>query len=624
MLKLPEKSYTDHIASVGKTGSGKTNTAKVIVEKHVADGRRVCVLDPIKSDWWGITSNQAGDGPGLPFVILGGPRQHAPLPPESGAIVAELVGTGKLPRVIIDMSELDDRQRAEWYVAFASKLIAVMQGVLVLVLEEADLFAPKERFGNDKENLRLMYSSRLARMGRSKGIRLLVNCTRTQKLHNDLLGSCETLLAHRMSLAADRAPVMEWLEDMLDKKEAAEIERSLGSLKTGEGYVCFRAGEHLEKTHFPKSTTYDNTSTPTDDGHGGGAHDVKMAEVDLSALQQTMAAAIAKAKEDDPDELRKQIRDLRKQLTDERLKPIDVHAGEVGKLQDEIATLREQLRDSENRLIATESAMSRVADSIATIREGVFSATGTIVTHRETFPTRTNSYSPREASESRATQAPERTTHKALDASPVPAVAPLQDRPAAGFGGTTRTRVSVAERSLEKGPGLILDAVAWWHMLGIETPTRAQVAAVAGYAVTGGSFQKYVSTLSSMKLIQLSPGAMSITKAGGDLAAWPDSTPSRRALHERVLGILDGGPRKILNVLLEHGPHAMGRTQLGELSGYEATGGSFQKYLSTLSSMGLITYPKRTTAAAAAWLFDSWIGADPNEHTEITSTGFTG
>lgn len=608
MLKLPEKSYTDHIASVGKTGSGKTNTAKVIVEKHVADGRRVCVLDPIKSDWWGITSNQAGDGPGLPFVILGGPRQHAPLPPESGAIVAELVGTGKLPRVIIDMSELDDRQRAEWYVAFASKLIAVMQGVLVLVLEEADLFAPKERFGNDKENLRLMYSSRLARMGRSKGIRLLVNCTRTQKLHNDLLGSCETLLAHRMSLAADRAPVMEWLEDMLDKKEAAEIERSLGSLKTGEGYVCFRAGEHLEKTHFPKSTTYDNTSTPTDDGHGGGVggHDVKMAEVDLSALQQTMAAAIAKAKEDDPEELRKQIKELRKQLTDERLKPIDVHAGDIGKLQEVIARqshtakgdaqYMQVLAARNDFLVAT---FHRIANELASIPGLMLEQ----FQFHELPP-----YSPREASESRATQAPERITHKALDASPVPAVAPLQDRPAAGHGGTTRTSVSVAERSLEKGPGLILDAVAWWHMLGIETPTRAQVAAVAGYAVTGGSFQKYVSTLSSMKLIQLSPRAMSITKAGGDLAAWPDSTPSRRALHERVLGILEGGPRKILNVLLEHGPHAMGRTQLGELSGYEATGGSFQKYLSTLSSMGLITYPKRTTAAAAAWLFDSWIG----------------
>ena len=135
-----------------------------------------------------------------------------------------------------------------------------------------------------------------------------------------------------------------------------------------------------------------------------------------------------------------------------------------------------------------------------------------------------------------------------------------------------------------------------------------QVAAVAGYAVTGGSFQKYVSTLSSKKLIQLSPGAMSITDEGGEIAAWPDATPSRRSLHDRVLGILDSGPRKILSVLLEHGTEPMGRTQLGELSGFEATGGTFQKYLSTLSSLGLVTYPKKTTAASAPWLFDSWIG----------------
>lgn len=65
-MKIPSEILAQHIAVLGKTGSGKTSTAKLAVEHVVAEGARVCVLDPIKSDWWGLTSSVNGKQAGLP------------------------------------------------------------------------------------------------------------------------------------------------------------------------------------------------------------------------------------------------------------------------------------------------------------------------------------------------------------------------------------------------------------------------------------------------------------------------------------------------------------------------------------------------------------------------------
>lgn len=88
---LPDETLIDHIACLGKTGSGKSSTARLIVEHVVAQDYRVCVIDPIKSDWWGITSSADGKRPGLPFNILGGPHGHVPLYPSSGKVMGHKV-----------------------------------------------------------------------------------------------------------------------------------------------------------------------------------------------------------------------------------------------------------------------------------------------------------------------------------------------------------------------------------------------------------------------------------------------------------------------------------------------------------------------------------------------------
>src|SRR5687767_2351690 len=173
---IPDTALAQHTAIVGKTGSGKTSTAKLAVEQVVDEGSRVCVLDPIKSDWWGVISSPDGKRPGLPFHVLGGPRAHVPLHSGAGAAIAELVARGDLPLSVLDMADFEPGGQLRFFQDFAPTLLKRMRGVLYLVLEESHLFAPKERSGMSHEQLSIHWAKALATAGRSKGIRLIV-CT---------------------------------------------------------------------------------------------------------------------------------------------------------------------------------------------------------------------------------------------------------------------------------------------------------------------------------------------------------------------------------------------------------------------------------------------------------------
>jgi hypothetical protein len=308
---IPDAALAQHLAVLGKTGSGKTTTAKLAVEQAVAGGARVCVLDPIKSDWWGLTSSADGKHPGLPFHILGGPRGHVPLHDAAGKAVAEVVAAGALPLSIIDMADFRPGGQAKFFVDFAPALLRRMRGVLYLVLEEAHLFAPKERSGIGEENMAIHWAKMLATAGRSKGVRLIVLTQRTQALHNALLGSCDSIIAHRLTAPADQEPVLKWLGANADKATAAEVAASLSSLKTGEGWLCSGEAQLFERRQFPRVKTYDNTRTPTD---GDGEQHVQTAPVDAGQLRAIIGDAVKEAEANDPRELKRRVADLERQL----------------------------------------------------------------------------------------------------------------------------------------------------------------------------------------------------------------------------------------------------------------------------------------------------------------------
>lgn len=309
---IPDAALESHIAVLGKTGAGKTSTAKLIVERLAAKGARVCVLDPIKSDWWGLTSGADGSSRGgLDFSILGGPMGHVALHSGAGKAIGELVAGGALAHSILDMADFEPGGQQQFFVDFAAALLRKMRGVLHLVMEEAHEFAPKERAGFDKENMAIHFAKKLATAGRSKGVRLIVATQATQQLHNRVLGSCETMIVHRFTAPADQEPVVKWLKANTTKKEVEEVAGSLSRLATGEAWIVSGEAQIFERVKFPKIATYDNSATPT---QGEADRHVIGRPVDLQSLRSLIGDAVAAAEQDDPKVLKKRIAVLEAQV----------------------------------------------------------------------------------------------------------------------------------------------------------------------------------------------------------------------------------------------------------------------------------------------------------------------
>jgi len=300
--QIPESITKRHTAIVGMTGSGKSSTERLIVELVVAQGARVCVLDTVKSDWWGITSSRNGKAAGLPFKILGGPRGHVNIGEKDGKIIGQLVGSGKLPLSIIDMADFGPGGLQRFFADFAASMWKNTKGVVYLVIEEAHEVAPKERAGFGAENIAIHWAKKLATGSRTKGIRLVVATQRVQSLHNAVLSSCETIITHRIGFKDDQDPVIKWMKSKIGKENAALVERDIANLQDGEGFIA--AGvpvKMFERVKFPMFKTFDNTKTPENDDD---LTKIATAPVDVGELKAIIGEAVEKEKADDPRALR--------------------------------------------------------------------------------------------------------------------------------------------------------------------------------------------------------------------------------------------------------------------------------------------------------------------------------
>lgn len=557
---FPPAVLKSHVAILGKTGAGKSSTARLLVEQVVAAGARVCVLDPVKSDWWGLTSSADGRKAGLPFRILGGPHGHVPLHDGAGSAIGELVATGALPLSIIDMADFKAGGPNRFFNAFADTLMRKMKGVLYLVIEEAHEFAPKERSGVGDENMAIYYAKKLATAGRSKGIRLVVCSQAVQQLHNRVLGSCETLIVHRFTAPADQAPVIGWLKSNVESKlEQQEIGRSLRGLKTGEAWIC-ASDAPLVRVQLPRIHTFDNSATPEDDRHRAA---VVTASVDVGQLRELIGAAVDDAAANDPAMLKRQIAELQRQLS---VMPAARPAMDPGALRSAHA--------------------AGFTEGVAAQSKAWFAATAK---HMELLRHWLDQHE-KGIQDELAGSNPLSSTFK-----PPPYVAPAPSLNGSALGKPTAPVQRPAPASgpgtaLPKGEAAILAAL-------IQFPagrTRPQLTVITGYARR--SLETYLPRLVKAGLIDTAGGIINATDAGR--AALPNAAPLpcgielQRHWFER----LPEGEGKILRVLVAAGGGAVTRDELQVQTQYAPR--SLETYLPRLAAKNLIISSRGEVRAA--------------------------
>jgi len=302
-LSLPSEALTETFAVLAKRGAGKSYAASVMAEEMLQAQLQVVVMDPM-SAWWGLRSSADGKGEGYPIAIIGGPHGDVPLEATGGGVVADLVVDEKLS-AIVDVSLFSKGERRRFVTDFLERLYQKNRDPMHLFVEEADMFAPQSS-GRGDENARMlgaMYD--MVRRGRGKGIGSTLITQRSASISKEVLEQAEILIALRTTGPRDRKAIEGWINVHGEEEQRDEVMASLPSLPTGTAWVWWPVEGILKRARIRARRTFDSSATP----RVGERRRVPktVAEVDLRALQERMAATIEKAKAEDPRELRRQI-----------------------------------------------------------------------------------------------------------------------------------------------------------------------------------------------------------------------------------------------------------------------------------------------------------------------------
>ncbi len=309
---IPIGALEQHVAIVGRTGSGKSYAARGAVEALLEAGRQVVVLDPT-GVWWGLRAGADG-GPGFPVPVIGGDRADVALPAEAGAALAALI-VERRQSAVVDTSGFTMGERRRFYGAFLAGLHHENRAALHLVVDEADELAPQRPLPDQTTVLHEM--DRIVRRGRARGFRVLMITQRPAVLHKDVLSQAGCLIAMQLTAAQDRAAIGAWIEGQADRAEAKALLASLPQLRTGEGWLWWpHAGPPVQQ-RFPRIRTLDTGSTPA---HGEEAAEAPLSDagLDLEALRTALAAPVAERPRRDDSKAMAALRAERDQLERER------------------------------------------------------------------------------------------------------------------------------------------------------------------------------------------------------------------------------------------------------------------------------------------------------------------
>jgi hypothetical protein len=533
-LSFPAEAITETFGILAVRGAGKSNAAAVMAEEMFQAKLPFVVVDPARA-WYGLRASRDGTGPGLPIPIFGGRHGDIPLERGAGQLIADLIVDHRLS-CVLDLSEFEsEKMKKDFLLDFARRLYQRNEEPLHLFLEEADDYIPQKPMRDELPLLRAWEN--IVRRGRNRGLGMTLITQRSAVLNKNVLTQVQTLIAMRTAGPQDIAAVEAWLRY---HQQSREILASLPSLKDGEAWVW--SPHVLGKTvriRFRRRETFDSGATPKVSARTRAP--ATLADVDLRAIEARMATVIEKAKSEDPRILRQRIAALEQaakaQPIVERVEVPVIHPHQIDKLEELMMALRTVAEE-------LSQALTHAREQKISPEQGPHPP--------PRFPTR--ALPPRSASRGHA-----------------PGRAPARD-----------------DVPLKAGERRILQTMARRYPTKL---TRAQLGTLARFTPSGGTFGTYFGTLKRQGLIrEATNGDVEMTEAG--LAYLGDEVPPRPQTTAEVLTMwqqaLKRGEWRMLEALVKIYPQSLSREELGDRTGYTATGGTFGTYLGMLRRNGLV------------------------------------
>lgn len=572
---LPLDLVVQQSAILARTGAGKTNAATVIAEELLAAGQQVVIIDP-PGAWWGLTASADGGPDGYPIVVLGGEHGNLPLPPTGGALIADVV-VDQTASMILDLSDLSNAQTSAFVLAFASRLYerkARVRSPLLLVIEEADEVAPQRAMPDQTRMLGAI--ERVVKRGRMRGIGTLMISQRSASLNKNVLSQAELLIAMQTTAPQDIKAIDAWIEHHGDQERRAQLVGEIATLGKGEAFVWSPGWLHeFRKIRFRLRRTFDSSATP------------KPGEV---LIEPTARAAV------NLDVIRAQLAAGQSESTPRTTRDQKRAATEQSKLiaeqQQRIAELERRLRERPtptvervevpvlapadvDRLKEEVDGLRSVAMRLIDVADGISSA---LV---------------------RARPAPAESPGNIREdiPPPTPPRQPAQNR-------SSRRSVVVTPTDLSNPQLRILEALASFMALGLDSVARSNVAVFADQSPRSSGFANNLGALRTRGLIDYPAGqCVRITDDGLACVDEPRPIRSLAELHEAWYAKLPRPQVAILQVLVKSYPSTWQRASLAERAGQSASSSGFANNLGALRSLGLIDYPRPGQVVATSLLF---------------------
>ena len=542
-LTLPDAAVTYKAGLLGRTGSGKTNTAVVIAEQMIEKGFPVAIIDP-QGDWWGLRSKYQ-------IAILGGEHADIPLEPSGGTVAADFLINERIP-VLFDLFTMGENDMVRFAADFAKRLWQANKEALHIFLDEADLFAPQNLTGKGHKAVCLGAWQNIVRRGRSRGLGCTMITQRSSVINKDLLTQADPLFVHRLTAPQDLAAVKLYLDyHGQSKEQIRETLSDVAKLKVGECYVISPGTLEIDpkKLSVQKRKSFDSSATPVT---GESLKEPRsFADVDLSFLQQQMSDTIERAKANDPKELKREVARLKKELSSR--KPVTDE-----KAIERAVAARDKHWQGEIRKI--EKSRQSLAGKLTKIHD-LSQLNGDASVSIEAPP----------KADKRPIR-PERTVRSKRERTP-----------------------QSEDTTLAKGERIVLIVAAQYEY----GATREQISILTGYKRS--TRDSYIQRLKEKGFVETT-GSIQATDEGIEaLGNDYEPLPTGDDLREYWLERLPEGERVILEVLIEDWPHEVQRIEFDDRTDYKRS--TRDAYIQRLKARQLVSVGSGTVRASEI-LFD--------------------
>jgi hypothetical protein len=290
----------------GKSGSGKSNTASVVVEKLLDNQYSLLIVD-IDGEYYGLKEEYE-------ILHVGGDEEcDIQIEAEHAEKLASLALDQNVPIILDISSYLNEEEASELLTEVAKQLFAKEKKIkkpFLLIVEEVHEFLP-EGGGMDECGRMLI---KIAKRGRKHGLGITGISQRPADVKKDFITQCDWLTWHRLTWNNDTKVVGR----VLDNEYADAVE----DLDDGEGFLMTDWNEAIRRVQFQRKQTFDAGATP---GLGDFERpDLKSVSGDLVSELEDISDEKQK-KEDQIAELKEElnkknsrIAELEKELSDAR------------------------------------------------------------------------------------------------------------------------------------------------------------------------------------------------------------------------------------------------------------------------------------------------------------------